>query len=280
MFMRFQLLFCLLAASLCAEKALVSIAPYVTIVEELSSDQLQVELLVPSGFSSHTYEPSPKQVLSAANASVWFIIGEIFEQKLIPALKHQNPKIEIVDLRQGLALDDEPHVCVEGHIHRHDPHIWMSPKMMQKQAHTISKSLQALFPKMQIQLEENTKKLIQKLETLDRDIRSILENKKGSTVFVSHPAYGYFCKEYDLTQVSIEFEGKDPTAKQITKIVELAKKHKVHTIFAQIQYSTKASELIANEVGATVVMLDPYAQNYFENMRVLAQAFSAGASLP
>ena len=274
-------LYCSLTASLFGQKAppmaLVSIAPYVSVLDALSEKNVQVELLVPSGFSSHTYEPTPKQVIRAANASVWFIIGEIFEQKIIPALKHQNPKIEIVDLRRGLTLINENHVCSSGHSHAQDPHIWMSPKMMQEQVKTISNSLQALFPEMRELVQKNTEKVHAKLKTLDDEIRALLQDKKGATIFVSHPAYGYFCKEYGLTQVSIEFEGKDPTTKQITYIVVLAKKLGIHTIFAQAQYSTKASELIAHEVGAKIVMLDPYAENYFENMLVMAKAISQGA---
>lgn len=262
------------------ELVLVSVAPYETMCKELTANGIDIELLVPVGDSLHTYEPRPKQVLRAAKAKLWFIIGEVFEKKVIKALHEQNPNLAIVDLRDGLDLmREEEHVHDHEHVHHHhedetDPHIWMSPKMMQVQVSHMAESLKEAFPELQLTIEQNAKSLITRLEALDKEIREILKDSKGKTIFVSHPAYGYFCREYGLDQVSIEFEGKDPTPRQLNDLLEQARKDHVRTIFTQKQYSTKASNLIAQELQAKIVLLDPYSKNYFESMREIAKSIA------
>lgn len=59
---------------------------------------------------------------------------------------------------------------------------------------------------------------------LNRFIREKI--KKGSAIFVSHPGYGYFCRDYGIEQISLEHEGKDPTSKQLSKtLAEVKKDH-------------------------------------------------------
>lgn len=253
------------------DRVLVSVAPYVTIVQELAGPSIEVELIVPAGYSSHTFEPTARQIMKAASARLWFTIGEPFETKAIMALQSENPKLETVDLREGLSLlDDSCH----HHHHSADPHIWMSPTMMQQQARHIAKALQNAFPAVSANVEKNLEPLIAKLKTLDTTIREDLKGKQGDTLFVSHPAYGYFCRDYGLKQVSIEHEGKDPSPKKLTKILQLAKELKVTTIFVQKQYSSKAAELVAKEVGAKTMVLDPYDEKYFENMLEMTRSIA------
>lgn len=274
----YLLLVCLAVFPLYASDRLVivSVAPYVSIVDELTGGKVKVNLIVPSGFSTHTYEPTPKQILHGANASVWFTIGELFEPKAIKALQSQNPKLQTVDLRQGLHLiDEEDSHCHHCHEHSHlDPHIWMSPKMMQIETSRIAATLGELFPELDSEIRKNYATVMSKLEMLDNSIREILKNKKGKTIYVSHPAYGYFCNEYGLKQVSVEFEGKDPTPKQLFELINQAKSDQIHTIFTQKQYSTKAAQIVAKELNARIIPLDPYSPHYFDSMLQIAQNFA------
>ena len=259
---------------------LVSMAPYVEMVNELTSKQVHVELLVPAGFSAHTYEPTPKQIMNATKGSIWFTVGELFEARVQAALQSENPKLVVVDLRQGLSLmngHDHEHDNHEGHHHNcggADTHIWMSPKMMQPQVELMAKSLSSVFPELASTIEKNKGPLLDKLEALNKTIHTMLDSHKGQIIFVGHPAYGYFCREYGLVEESIEFEGKDPTPKHLYKLIEGAKADKVHTIFIQKQYGTKAAELVAHELGAKLVWLDPYSEHYFESMLEIAKSFS------
>lgn len=93
-------------------------------------------------------------------------------------------------------------------------------------------------------------------------------------LLVSHPAYAYFCRDYNLEQFSIEFEGKDPTPQQLTRVLQQARALKTKKIYIQRQYNNKGAKLVANELGAQLVMLDPYSENYLNTMHEIALRFA------
>lgn len=253
---------------------LVSVAPHRFFVEKIAGDTVEIQLMVPAGASAHTFEPTPKQTIAASKADIWFRIGESFEDKAISALKSYNPKLKIADLRDNLTLITDPtHVC-QHHKGCADLHFWLSPRLAKIQADTITKALIETYPENAELYRERLEIFKNELTAIDLQISEILKDLKNRTIMISHPAYGYFAKDYDLTQFSIEFEGKDPTPKLLTKILDEAHKKNIKTIFTQPQYSNKGALLIAKEINAKVVSLDPYSENYFESLITIAKHFA------
>lgn len=256
---------------------LVSIAPYKFFVEKIALDTVDVIPMVPPGASAHTYEPTPKQILSSSNADLWFSIGEGFEAKAIKAFTSHNPRMQIIDLRQGVDLiRADPHtgVCC-CHANCEDLHIWLSARQGKIQAATIAKALMARYPQNAELYKKNLEKFTEELDTLDKQISHILKSMQNRVILVSHPAYAYFCRDYSIVQMSIEFEGKDPTPLQLNNILNKARMNHIRKIYIQPQYSGKGAKLIAREIGAQTVMLEPYAENYYDSMLEIAHAFSS-----
>lgn len=92
---------------------------------------------------------------------------------------------------------------------------------------------------------------------------------------VYHPSWAYFCKDYNLQQLAIEKEGKEPTSQDIVKLVDTARKEGIMVIFASPEFSTANAQTIASEIGAKVVSVDPLSPNYLENMKKVAEAFAS-----
>lgn len=271
----------LLMSSFCLEAKdaptiLVSIAPYKNFVERIAGDTVTVNLMVPAGASAHTYEPTPKQMMTAGKAAAWFVIGESFESRVIPSLKAYHPDMAIVDLRHGLdMINADPETgCCCCHANSQDLHMWLSARQVEIQVRTIALALSKLFPENAELYKKNLEVLTQDLKALDQEITTILKPLKSRLILVSHPAYAYFCRDYDLKQMSIEFEGKDPTPQQLTNILNRARQANVKKVYIQIQYNSKGARLFAKELGAEVVMLDPYSEHYFESMREIARKFA------
>ena len=59
---------------------------------------------------------------------------------------------------------------------------------------------------------------------------------------------------------------KEPGPKYLGEVVDLAKKNNIITIFVEPEYNPKAAEVIAREMNASIISLDPLAENYLENM--------------
>jgi zinc transport system substrate-binding protein len=281
------LFMCGTIALLCADSKegtpllLVSVAPHKFFVERIGGDTVDVELMVPAGASPHTFEPTPKQMLRASRADMWLQIGEGFEPRATKALKSHHSEMILVDLRKGIDLITDSnsdgghcHCCSSASGSCEDPHFWLSLRQAKQQAKTIADALSARYPLHEKLYRSRLQLFLGELEKLDLELTSLLKPLKGKTIMVSHPAYAYFCRDYDLKQLSVEFEGKDPTPQQLTRILNKARQEKIKRIYIQVQYNSKGAKLIAKEIGAEVVTLNPYAENYLENMREIAKSFA------
>lgn len=252
---------------------LVSIDPQKFFVEQIAKDTVDVVVLVPPGASPHSFEPTAKQLILASKASLWFTIGEPFEKKATNVLRSHNDQIDIVDTKKNISL-------LKGKCCRHciddvDTHIWLSPKRAKIQALTIKEALIKLQPENCEFYELNYFNLVNDIENLDEEIKGYFQQLQSHPILVSHPAFGYFCSDYNLKQLSIEVEGKDPSPKQLTELLKLARSLDIKMIFAQEQYQTKGAYLLAGELGAKVYIIDPYSSDYINNLRTIAKLFAS-----
>lgn len=255
---------------------LVSIGPYRLLTERIAGEGFEVRTIVPAASNPHSYEPTSRQVSDMAEGTLWFQIGEPFEAKIFPVLKRQNPKLAVQDLREGIQMIEEEgslgckHCCMD-HL---DRHIWLSPKLAAVQVALIEKALVGQFPEHKELFEKNSAKLQEELLALDQEIKALLKDVKRRAILVSHPAFGYFCKEYELTQLSIEYEGKDPRPKHLEEILNKAVAESMEIALALPQYNNKGAQLIAEKLHVPIHLIDPYAENPFETLKKLAQLIS------
>jgi zinc transport system substrate-binding protein len=243
---------------------LVSIAPYRFIVEQIAGPDFEVRTIVPQNADPHSFEPTSRQVTELTRGEVWFLIGESFEKKILPVLQDRNSKLKAVDLADGIDLIAEG-CCNRNHM---DRHIWMSPKDTAVQADTITKALCDAFPQDAELFQKNNNELKQKLAQLDTEIRTMLEPVETRAVIVSHPAFAYFCRDYQFEQISVECEGKDPRPKHLEQIMQ--KTAKIGLCLPQ--YNNKGTQLIAEKMDIPVEYIDPYSDDYFNTMRKLARS--------
>lgn len=256
---------------------LVTVAPHKYLVNRIAGDTVDVSVVVPPLANVHTFEPTPKQMLRLMEADVWFRIGESFEPRLIEALKAHRPNLQVVDLRQGLDLiwgDHQHTVCCQ-HGDGSDLHFWLSPRQLEIQAHTVANQLIAKYPQHEARYRKALEEHLRELKSLDDQLQLELLRIHGKTFLVAHPAYAYFCRDYGLKQLSIEIEGKDPTPQQLTALFRKAKQLHLKTVFTQVQFSPKVADLVSQQLGkgAKVVSLDPYAEDYMQNLRLIARNF-------
>lgn len=260
-----------------APLVLVTVAPHKFLVNRIAGDTVSVETVVPSTANVHTFEPTPKQMMRAAKAEIWFRIGESFEPRLVDALKAHHPSMKVVDLRQGLDLitaDHQHSVCCQ-HGDGTDLHFWLSLRQLEIQAQTVASQLIAKFPQHEVRYRNALKEHIEELENLDEQLQASLLRIRGKTLLVGHPAYAYLCRDYALKQISIEMEGKDPTPQQLTALFRKAKQVRIKTVFTQVQFSPKVADLVSQQLGedSNVVTLDPYAEDYMTNIPYIAHQF-------
>ncbi|MEW6238652.1 MAG: zinc ABC transporter substrate-binding protein [Candidatus Omnitrophota bacterium] len=274
-------------------KVFVSILPEAYFVERIGDAQVDANVMVGPGQNPHAFEPTPKLMAQLSKAAIYFRIGVPFEDVLMKRLQRSNPSMKIVDLREGIKLlpmiehhheeDAENHPSdehatgsnekdEEAQEGAKDPHIWLSPKLAKIQSQTIAETLAAFDPNHAEEYRSNLKKLLGELDRLDEEITKLFQNLRERRFMVYHPAWGYFADAYTMEQIPIEMEGKEPTAKQLVELIELAKSQNIKIIFVQKQFSANNAKTVAKAIGGQVVSIDPLAKDYFTNMRATARA--------
>jgi zinc transport system substrate-binding protein len=163
----------------------------------------------------------------------------------------------------------------EAHMqHGRDPHTWLSPKMVKIQTEAICEGLIYVDPENRETYTANKEAFFKALDELDRDMQEILSNLKTRKFMVFHPSWAYFARDYNLEQISIEIEGKEPSAVEMTTLMKAAKSEKIRVIFVQPQTSKRSAEIIAKQIGAKVKILDPLAKNWMGNIRTVAETLA------
>ena len=116
------------------------------------------------------------------------------------------------------------------------------------------------------------------IENIDKEIKDILKGMEGKTFLVYHPAFGYYARDYELNQEAVEFEGKNPTASHLKKIVDIASKENIHTIFVQQEFEIEYSKAVAREINAEIVILNVLSEDWSNNMVDIAKKIKASLS--
>lgn len=248
---------------------LVSIPTYQPIVQDLIGEKATVHSVVPKGTHLHSFEPSPSGIEVIKRASLWFILGDPFEQKILSSLPNIRPRI--IDLREGLLLISSHHCQKEGA----DTHIWLSPRLMLQQLSTIASALKVAFPECSEHIDATLARYQQECDVLIQFGDTSLKMCSGKSIVIAHGAYGYLLHEYGISQLAIEQEGKEPTVRQLTTLLQAAEKEGVHTVFSLRQYSQRGIERVAKLLHAKIIELDPYSEDYFTSMRYTIESFHA-----
>lgn len=257
---------------------LVSLPPYTTLLREIGGEQIDIFTVIPAGVDPHSYEMTPRQMEKMSKASVWFWTGDPQEKKMVETISHLYPNLILINLSQSIPLlsyaDDTIFLSQHSGDHSHegiDYHIWMSPIYLSYQAKKIYHTLHDLLQdpsSLKIQYEHLQRELT---EMHERYTHALLPYRDQS-ILSSHPAYGYFCSTYGLRQITLESEGKEANAKDITRAIHSLDRDEIRAVITQPQHNTKAAYLLGDYLKKPVYSIDPYATDYRKTFHSLVQA--------
>jgi len=289
----------------------VSIMPQAGLVEAIGGDRVEVLVMVPPGASPHTYEVTPAQMVKLSEAKIYAKVGSPVEFELtsLGKLIAANPNMLVVDCSEDIQLleildhdhhDDEEHHHEDDHDHQHDddgedhhdddehdhdhddehdhkhtgpdPHIWLSVRNAMTMVQNICAGLVQVDPANQAYYEQNCAAYLEELGELDSEITEILSGVENRRFIVFHPAWGYFAHDYGLVQIAVEKDGKEPDIDYRIRLIEEAREHDIRVVFLSPQYPTRSAEVIADAIGGRVVLIDPLAEDFIANMRLVASA--------
>lgn len=285
----------------------VTIAPLRSLVQAITGDDFRVEVLVPPSASPETFEPTPRQYGTLTRAPLIFGTGLIdFERHLLERLERPE---RIVDLSEGIDLiagscshahvghDDAEHVAHEectrhdectahtehaGHAehvghpkraHGVDPHIWTSPRELQRMAANAYRAIHAQWPDS-ARYTANYETLRKRIAEVDSLVAGRLSGAGRRWFLIYHPALTYYARAYGLRQVAVEEEGKEPSARRLAALIDSARRDGVRTVFYQAQFPASSVEVIAADIAGEAVRIDPLAEQVLDNILVITDELS------
>ncbi len=265
-------------------KVITSVFPLMEFAQAVCGDRGEVSLLLPPGAEIHTWRPRPSDMIKIARSDVLIHIGADLEPWLEDVLESVgNPKLRILrasDLIPPMEriehkedIGQEHQRAEEAPEHAHgtiDPHIWLDFAIDQRIIDAIVQLCAQIEPENSALFKRNGDAYKQWLEECDRRYREELGRCKNRTFILGgHAAFGYMARRYDLNQVSLYGVSPDsrPTPKQLVRIVDLAKEHHIDVIYFEVYVSDDLAKVIAEEVGAKTLVLNPAANLTVEQTR-------------
>jgi zinc transport system substrate-binding protein len=225
-----------------------SFFPIYEFAKQVGGDRVNIMTLIPAGVEPHDYEPTIQQLQEAENADVVFFNGLGFEDSWIGRINNDN----LVDTSSLLNLS-------QGSKTR-NPHVWLDPVLAKAQVQQVENSLIEIDPNNKLYYQNNAMNFTVELESLDSEIKNVLQtcNKKDFVAF--HDAFGYFANRYGLIQHSVQ--GISPEGEvlpqRIEQTIRLADDLGLNVIYAEELVDPRFAEVIAQEIpNGKVLVLSP-----------------------
>ncbi len=253
-----------------------SFYPLYFFAREIGGEQVQVDNITPVGSEPHDYEPTTRDISQIERASLLIINGAHLESWADKVKDNQRTSnVRIIEVSQGLATQE----IEEGAKKIQDPHIWLDPILAKRQVEIILGGFVDIDREHKTIYENNARKLIKKLDLLDKAFKEGLKDCAQKNIVTSHAAFGYVASRYNLIQIPISGLSPDeePSPKRLAEIAKFTRTNHVKYIFFETLISPKLAETIAREVGAKTIVFNPLegltqeqqskAQDYFSIQR-------------
>ena len=233
----------------------VTILPQKEVIKAIAPN-INVNVMVPPGNSPATYSPNFKQLKAIKDSKIYFTIGVPFDKKYLNKIKELNPNIKIVYFGKYLKTTK-------------NPHIWLSPAFLQLQAKIVLDTLIEIDPTNKSTYLKNYQQYIEKLSKLE--IKGFKEIKQKAFI-TFHPSFYYFAQDFHLKEIALEKEGKTPSFRYLSKVINEAKKENIKTIIISPEFPTKYAKIIASKIGAKVKVISPLNEKPTNTIKKLIEA--------
>ena len=232
-------------------KIISTIFPQYSFAKEIAGDKAEVSMLLPPSAESHSYEPSPKDIISVSESDLFIYVGgnsDNWIEEMLGSLDKQPELLKAFD-------------CVEliGDEHGYDEHVWTSPENARLISSAICEKLCSLSPENEQYFKNNLKEYIEKLEELDREFYDVCENSKRETlIFGDKFPFRYFAQRYGLECYSAYSDcgsEAEPSARMVAELTDRVKNENIPAVL-YIEFSNqKVADSIAESAKAKAMEL-------------------------
>lgn len=267
-----------------------TIFPGYDFTREIAGDNVHLTMLLPPASESHSFEPTPKDIIAIQNSDVFIYVGgesDNWVEEILDSVDTSNMKVlsmmsmvdtVVEEYTEGMehdhAHDEEEHDHAEDehdhdkdeHAHDEDEHrfdldehVWTSPENAKKIVSAISDALCELDEKNAESYRTNTATYHEKLTQLDAAYREISENAVRRTlIFGDRFPFRYLLDAYGFDYYAAFpgcSTGTNASAKTIAFLIDKTKEEKIPVVFHIELSSEKTADIICESTGAKKLLL-------------------------
>ena len=253
---------------------------------------ISTKMLVKPGAETHTYEPTPQDIIDIKNADMFIYVGGDSDTWVEKILKDVDTKkthvVKLVDLVstveeeivEGMEDEDEhdqdhdhkhSHEYNHSHSHNHDhdhdhdedeveveEHVWTSPKKAMEIVKKIADVASEIDADEKTKINDNAEKYVAEIAEVDKDLHQAIDGKISEIVVADRFPFRYFADEFGL-KYAAAFSGcseqTEASAKTISFLINKVKQDKIKKIYKIELSNSKIAETVSKDTGAEVLEL-------------------------
>ena len=253
---------------------------------------ISTKMLVKPGAETHTFEPTPQDIIDIKNADMFIYVGGDSDTWVEKILKDVDTKkthvMKLIDLVstvneeivEGMEDEDEhdhEHDHDHSHSHEHDhdhdhkydhdeeeegpeidEHVWTSPKKAMEIVKKIAKVASEIDAAEETKINDNAEKYVAEIAQVDKDLHQAIDGKISEIVVADRFPFRYFADEFGL-KYAAAFSGcseqTEASAKTISFLINKVKQDKIKKIYKIELSNGKIAETVSKDTGAEVLEL-------------------------
>ncbi|MDR1088097.1 MAG: metal ABC transporter substrate-binding protein [Coriobacteriales bacterium] len=246
-------------------------APY-DFARTIAGEVAEVSMLVPPGVETHSFEPSPQDIILLNTADVFIYVGgesDAWLEKVVASL--DNPGLTLVRLTELVATVEEEEL--EGVVELEEPgeeadedglepemdeHVWTSLRNAQTIVSSLADTFSGLDAGHAELYQANAQQLNDELGALDTRMTEIVKNAQRKTVvFGDRFPLRYFVDDYGLSYYAA-FPGcstaVDTSPATIAFLVDTVREQDIPVVFYIELSDQRIARSIAEETGAQTLL--------------------------
>ena len=267
----------------CKERRVVSVTimPQKYLAEQIAGNRFDINCVVPPNSNPEAFDPTPMQFVEIDRSEAYLCVGGMlgFEVTWMERIARNNPDMKIYDTSRGIDMLTSTH-CHEhnkGEMHECnvlDPHTWSSPRNVRIMAYNICRALTELDNEYADYYKENCDRLVQRIDSVEAVVSSLLEPCRGTAFAIYHPSLSYLARDYGLSQLCIEDMGKENSVLALRNRVDEAQNSGVKVVFIQQEFNPRQVETFARELDAEVITINPLNYDWAAEIINIAHAIA------
>lgn len=242
----------------------VSDQPIADLVKQVAGPAVEVRSVVPVGADGHTYEPTPEDARTLAEADIYiengYNLNNVVTQFAVsnyPEGTQHHVLSEVIPPGEVLASDSAEEIASHGHAHNFNAHFWPDPVYASWYVTRIDQILQSYDPADAPGYSSRAQAFMAQLQQMDQVFRQAIDTIPAANrkLVVYHDSWSHYGRRYNLPVIGAiqPTDFSEPSAEELRATIDEVRAQAVPAFFGSEVFPSDVLDVIAQETGAKYV---------------------------